>query len=221
MKTVLVTGGSKGIGAAICRRYRQGGWRVLAPRSGELDLSQASSIRAWLQRPEVEGIDALVNNAGINHVRELDGLESGDWERMLQVNLTAPFELIKALSGPMVRKGWGRIVNIGSAYSFVSRPGRAGYAAAKSGLLGLTRTAALELGGSGVLANLVSPGFIETDMTRLNNTPDQLERLRLQVPVGRLGTPDEVAELVFFLGSEINTYINGAAIPIDGGFLCQ
>lgn len=221
MRTVLITGGSRGIGAAVARRYERGGWKVIAPPREDLDLADSGSVVAWLAGPHGTTADAVVNNAAENIIAEIPSLDDQSWSRMLQVNLTAPFQIIREVGGAMAQRGWGRIVNIGSAFSFVSRAGRAGYTASKTGLLGLTRAAAIEFAPHNVLVNLVSPGYIETDMTRENNAPDQLAALAAQVPLRRLGTAEEVAELVYFLGSETNTYITGAAVPVDGGFLCQ
>src|SRR5207247_9010354 len=141
--------------------------------------------------------------------------------RMQTINLTAPLLMIKHFAPIMARQGWGRIVNISSIYSLISRPGRGAYASSKSGLNGLTRTAALEYAEAGILVNAVCPGFFCTDLTRQNNTPAQIEVLRQQVPPKRLGVPDDIASVVFSLGSEQNTFITGQTIVADGGFLAQ
>ena len=140
---------------------------------------------------------------------------------MLMINLTAPFLLIRHFAPRMAERGWGRIVNISSCYSLVSKPGRAGYSASKAGLNGLTRTAALEFSAAGVLVNAVCPGFIETDMTRKNNTPEQIAAICEALPIKRMGNSEEVAAYVYFLGSEQNTYISGQTAVIDGAFLVQ
>ena len=121
----------------------------------------------------------------------------------------------------MVQQGWGRIVNLSSCYSLVSRIGRAAYSSTKSGLNALTRTAALEYAEYNILVNAVGPGFVETDLTHQNNTPEQIQAICQQIPVKRLGRPEEVAELVFYLGTDQNSYITGQLIIIDGGFLAQ
>lgn len=221
MRTVVVTGGARGIGAAIAQKFAVSGWRTLTPSRTDLDLSDSASIEKWLTRPDAQEVDTLVNNAAENIIADLWTLDDAAWSRMIQINLTAPFQLLRAVTPAMAARRWGRVVNIGSAFTFVSRSNRAGYTSTKTGLLGLTRAAAIELAPKGILVNLISPGFIGTDMTRQNNSPEQIASLTSQIPAGRLGTPEEVAELAFFLGSENNTYITGAAIPIDGGFLCQ
>ncbi len=121
----------------------------------------------------------------------------------------------------MKERRWGRIVNISSCYSLVSRVGRMAYTASKSGLNGLTQTAAIELAPFNVLVNAIGPGFVETDMTRQNNTPAQIAALVAQVPLGRMAQPEEIAAFVAFLVSDRNTYLTGQIIPIEGGFLCQ
>lgn len=220
-RTVLVTGASRGIGAAIAERYRKAGWNVVAPMRSELDLSDAGNLARWILQHQDDPIDVLINNAAENIVAPLEQIKEDVWLRMLQINLTAPLQLMKTFGAAMAERQWGRIVNIGSIAAFVNRPGRVSYAATKSGLLGMMRGVALELAPHGVLVNMIAPGFIETDLTYQNNTAEVIEGMIEAVPMKRLGQPEEVAELVYFLGSEKNTFITGAAIPIDGGYLCQ
>lgn len=220
-RTALVTGAGRGLGAAIATRFRDAGYAVLTPARTELDLARPASIEEYASSGGLAEVDVLVNNAAENRVALLGELDLADWNRMLQIDLTAPFELIRRTAGAMAARRWGRIVNIGSAYGIVSRAGRGGYSAAKSGLNGLTRTAALEYAGGGVLVNTVCPGFADTEMTRQNNTPEAIADICSKIPLGRLARPEEIAEIVFFLGSEHNTYITGQTIPVDGGFLCR
>jgi len=217
-RTVLVTGASRGIGAAIAAAFRAGGDAVLAPPRAELDLEDLEAARAWCDGLDRD-VDVLVNNAGINPVAPLADLPLADWRRTLDVDLGAPFVLTQALGPRMAARGWGRIVNVGSAYSLVSRPGRGAYTAAKHGLAGLTKTAALELAPGGVLVNAVCPGFVGTDLTYQNNDEATIARLVSQVPLGRLAEPAEVAELVTWLASERNGYVTGQVVAVDGGFL--
>mgnify|MGYP001208097105 CR=1 FL=1 len=217
-RSVLVTGGSRGIGRAIVECFACHGWTVFSPSRTQLDLSSLDSVLVFLRAGGC-AVDTLVNNAGENIIAPFASLTLSDWSRMQMVNLTAPFLLSQAAAASMATTGWGRIVNIGSCYSFVSRSGRAGYTAAKSGLAGLTRAIAVECAERGILANCVSPGFVETDLTRRNNTPEQIKQLQGQVPAKRLGKPEEVADLVFFLGSEKNTYFTGQNVALRG-FLC-
>lgn len=220
-KRVFITGGSRGIGQAIARRFQQASYQVITPLRAELELSSIASIQAYLTERGPFRVDVLINNAGENRINLLDTLSVDEWQRIQTVNLIAPLLLIQHMAPYMAQQRWGRIVNISTIYSLLSRPGRAPYSASKAGLNALTRTAALEYAGGNILVNALCPGFVETDLTRQNNTPAQIEALCAQVPLGRLATPDEIAELVFFLGSEQNTYITGQTIIADGGFTIQ
>jgi 3-oxoacyl-[acyl-carrier protein] reductase len=219
-KTAFITGGARGIGQAIAKRFRQEGFEIAAPSRRELDLASLDSIETYLSTHATEA-DVLINNAGENLIFTLAKLGLPEWQRMQTINVTAPFLLTKHFAPLMARRGWGRIVNISSIYSLISRSGRGAYAASKAGLNGLTRTAALEYAEAGVLVNAVCPGFVETDLTRQNNTPAQIEALRQQVPLKRLGVPDDIASVVFYLASEQNTFITGQTIVADGGFMAQ
>lgn len=219
-RSVLITGASRGIGWAVAELYRAEGWTVLAPTRNELDLGSADSVRGWLAAARGE-VDVLVNNAGENPIGPIESMTLATWERTLAVNLTGPMLLAQGLSGPMRQRRWGRVVNISSIFGVVSRAGRAPYAAAKTGLLGFTRTAAIEWGADNVLVNALCPGYVETDLTRQNNTPEQIRSLCAQLPLGRLGQPGEIARAVYFLGSEQNTFITGQTLVADGGFTAQ
>ena len=137
---------------------------------------------------------------------------------MFMTNLISPLRLIRGFVSQMKRHKFGRIVNIGSVWAVVSKPGRAVYSASKNGLHGITNTLALELASYNILVNTVCPGFVLTELTEKNNTPEQIEQLCKDIPIGRLAKPEEIAETVFFLGSEQNTYLTGQKIVIDGGF---
>ena len=219
-RNVLITGGSRGIGAAIAARFAADGHRVVTPRRAELDLNNLDSLPEFLRLQETP-FDILVNNAGINFLNELPNVQLADWEMMLRVNLTSPLLLTQAVSIGMKAKGWGRIVNLSSIFSFVTKEGRAAYSASKSALNGLTRSAAVELAPHGILVNALCPGYVETEMTHLNNSPSQIKAIESQIPLGRLASPDEIARCVAFLGSEENSYLTGQVIVADGGFTCR
>ena len=220
-RTALVTGGSRGIGEASVRRFREEGIRVIAPTRQELDLASHESVRDYLRKNNTSEVDILVNNAAENIVHCIPDISLEDWQRILTVNLTSAFLLIQAMAAHMTKKKWGRIVNVSSCYSFLSREGRAAYSASKGGLDSLTRTAALEYGPHNILVNSVCPGFALTDLTRRNNTQAQMAALAEQTALKRLAEPREIVEVIHFLCSERNTYITGQAIIIDGGFCCR
>ena len=220
-RTVLITGASRGIGRAIAAQYCNSGYRVLVPSRSELDLGSRESIAGFLADPQNRAVDVLVNNAADNPIAPIESLPLDTFERCLGVNLSAPLQLMQAVVPHMHAQGWGRIVNLSSCYSTVSRQGRAAYGAAKAGLNSLTRTACLEFATGRILVNAVCPGFVSTELTYRNNSREQIEALCSGIPLGRLASPEEIASFVYFLGSESNTYITGQTMVIDGGFLCQ
>lgn len=217
----LITGASRGIGAAIASMLENRGIEVVTPTRDILDLSLIESIRAYIVSQQDVGIDILVNNAGINILNEVTQVKDEDWQTMIQVNLTAPMALIRGLSPYMKAQNWGRIVNISSIFSLVTKEGRSTYSATKAGLNGLTKTAAIELAPYDIMVNAVCPGYVETELTFANNSPEQLAAIAATIPLQRLAQPDEIAQLVSFLCSEENTYLTGQTLTIDGGFTCK
>jgi 3-oxoacyl-[acyl-carrier protein] reductase len=220
-RTVLITGAARGLGKAFATRFAAAGYRVVAPSRADMDLADERSIDAYAARSEIRAVDVLINNAAENVPQSLEDIETATAARAFQVNIAAPFALVRHIGPYMAERGWGRIVNIASVYGIVSRPKRSMYSTAKSAIGGLTRAAAVELGPRNVLVNAVAPGFADTDLTRQNNSPADIAALCSLVPLGRLAQPEEIAELVFFLGSHHNTYVTGQTVAIDGGFLCQ
>ena len=164
----LITGGSRGLGAAMASLLEDQGVEVIAPTRDVLDLSRMESIAAYIASEQGKGFDIIINNAGINLLNELTHVKDEDWQIMLQVNLTAPMALIRGFSPYMKAQKWGRIVNISSIFSLVTRENRSAYSATKAGLNGLTRTAAVELAPHGILVNAVCPGYVETELTFVN-----------------------------------------------------
>ncbi|MCE2663453.1 MAG: SDR family NAD(P)-dependent oxidoreductase [Microcystis wesenbergii TW10] len=217
----LITGGSRGLGAAMASLLEDQGVEVIAPTRDVLDLSRMESIAAYIASEQGKGFDIIINNAGINLLNELTHVKDEDWQIMLQVNLTAPMALIRGFSPYMKAQKWGRIVNISSIFSLVTRENRSAYSATKAGLNGLTRTAAVELAPHGILVNAVCPGYVETELTFVNNSPEQLAAITATIPLQRLAQPHEIAKLVSFLCSEENTYLTGQTLVIDGGFTCK
>ena len=216
-RVALVTGASRGIGRAVASRFEQLGACVLAPPRAELDLADPASVDRYLARLD-QPIDILVNDAGVNRLAGLVDTDDDLLRDTLEVNLIAPLRLARALAPAMAERGWGRVVNITSVWTVVAKERRLPYIVSKTGLNGLTRAMAVELGPTGVLVNAVAPGFVLTEMTTQNNTPEQLRVVADQVPLRRLAEPDEIAELVAFLASSRNSFMTGQVLVCDGGY---
>ena len=185
----------------------------------QVDFSDLESTERFLDEI-VNGppVDVLVNNAGTNRINEIDQIKEIDIDELISINLRAPMLLCRAVSTGMKNNRYGRIVNIGSIWSVMTKKGRAVYSATKSGIAGMTRAIAVDLAPYNVLVNSVSPGFINTELTKKTLSKEEYIQLSKQVPLGRFGEPQEVAQLVLFLCSSLNTYITGQNILIDGGF---
>jgi 3-oxoacyl-[acyl-carrier protein] reductase len=218
--TALVTGASRGIGAAIAEKLLQEGIAVIAPTRADLDLLSNSSIASFLNAL-TEPIDILVNNAGVNILSGITEASDSAMLETLQVNLLAPMQLIKGVANQMMARRFGRIVNISSIWSVVSKKRRLTYSASKAALNGMTRALAIELAPHNILINAVAPGYVNTELTRQNNSEQDINVIKETIPLQRLAEPNEIAETVFFLCSERNTYITGQVITVDGGFTCQ
>ncbi len=239
-KVALVTGGSRGIGRAIALALaRQGadvavnyrsrndaaeevvaeieglGRRSLAVQADVGETGQAESLIATTLESFGQ-LDVLINNAGITRDALLLRMKEADWDEVLRVNLKGAFNTSRAVARPMMRQRSGRIVNVGSVSGLMGQTGQANYAAAKAGLVGLTKSMARELGSRGITVNLVAPGFIPTDLNA--DLPDDWrERIRALIPLARFGDPRDVAHAVAFLATEEAAYITGAVLPVDGG----
>jgi 3-oxoacyl-[acyl-carrier protein] reductase len=234
-RTALVTGASGGIGEAIARQlHSQGATVVLAGRRSEALAALAEALGervrvevaelAELQTAErlIAGADAdgglgvLVNNAGLTRDNLALRMKDEDWQTVLEVNLTAVFRLIRAALRGMMRRRWGRIINVTSIVALTGNPGQANYAAAKAGMIGMTKSLAAEVASRGITVNCVAPGFIQTPMTAVLSE-DQRRRLLERVPVGRLGNPADVAAAIGYLASEEAAYVTGQTLHVNGG----
>jgi 3-oxoacyl-[acyl-carrier protein] reductase len=218
-RTALVTGASRGIGRAIAQLLAETGHSVLTPTRSEMDLASKGSIDSYLAALAAP-VEILVNDAGINRVAPLGDIKNQDLQDTLNINLSAPFHLIQSVSPQMQKGRFGRIVNISSIWSIVSRAGRITYSMSKSALNGMTRSMAIELAPFNILVNAVAPGYVLTDLTRQNNSDEDLVNISRAIPLQRLASPAEIASVVAFLCSEQNTYLTGQTLIVDGGFSC-
>ena len=237
-RTALVTGSTRGIGRAIAEALAGAGARVAvvgrdqakaAEAAGAIgggaqgfaaDVGDPASIGALVEAVEKAfgQIDVLVNNAGLTRDNILFRIKDDDWDTVLDANLRGAFLAIRAASRGMIKRRWGRIVNIASIVGITGNKGQANYAASKAGLIGLTKSVAKELGSRNVLVNAVAPGFIETDMTAAM-TPEARAALSGQIPLERLGSPRDIAGVVTFLASDYASYITGQTLVVDGGMV--
>lgn len=214
-KTALILGGRGDIGTEIAARFESGGYRATKVGRDDFDLTDTRSIDEWLQQRS-EPISCLVHSAGLNHPKRFSDLSDEDIETSFSANVAGFLHLTQRLIPELIDEK-GRIVVLSSIFGFLSRVGRLPYTMSKHALVGVVKTLALELAGDGVLVNAVSPGYIDTRLTRANNDQAMIDNLSKAIPLGRLGTAREIAELVFFLGSSANSYITGQDFVADGG----
>ncbi|MDP2953933.1 MAG: 3-oxoacyl-[acyl-carrier-protein] reductase [Chloroflexota bacterium] len=239
-RVALVTGSGRGIGRAIALRLAQegatlvvndlevaGGGRAVAEEiqaaGGQAlaiaaDISHPSSVQELMETAATSlgGIDIIVNNAGITRDALIMRMSEEDWDRVLTINLKGAFLCTKAALRHMVRRRWGRIINIASVVGLLGNAGQANYASAKAGLIALTKATAREVASRGITANAIAPGFIDTDMTR-NLSPELKEEILRQIPLGIFGQPEDVAHAAAFLASEAARYITGHVLHVNGG----
>ncbi|MBN7792362.1 beta-ketoacyl-ACP reductase [Microbacterium esteraromaticum] len=227
-RVVLVTGGNRGIGRAIAERFVRDGYRVaVTARSGEgpegtltvrADVTDAAAIDAAFTEVEEKlgPIEIVVANAGITKDTLLMRMSEDDFDSVVATNLGGTFRVVKRASKGMLRKRFGRVILISSVVGLYGSAGQVNYSASKSALVGFARSLTRELGGRGITANVVAPGFIETDMTA--ELPEETQKqYKASIPAGRFATPDEVAGAVAWLAGDDAAYISGAVIPVDGG----
>jgi 3-oxoacyl-[acyl-carrier protein] reductase len=235
-RAALVTGASGGIGAAVARALHGAGATVglsgtreapLAALAEELgarahvlpcDLADAAAVEALPRRATAAmgSLDILVNNAGITRDGLMARMSDADWQAVIDVNLTAAFRLTRGALRGMMRARWGRVISIGSVVGTAGNAGQANYAAAKAGLIGLSKSLAAEVASRNITVNVVAPGFIATAMTD-KLTEAQRETILASIPAGRMGRPDEIAAAVLYLASEEAAYVTGATLHVNGG----
>jgi len=227
-RTVLVTGGNRGIGLAIAQAFAKNGDRVAVTHRGsgapeglygvQCDITDAAAVDAAFTQIEKElgPVEVLVANAGITDDTLLLRMSDEQFDRVIDTNLAGAFRCAKRASSKMLRARWGRLIFISSVVGLYGGPGQVNYAASKAGLVGMARSITRELGSRNITANVVAPGFIDTEMTSVLSDDRRAEIIKA-VPAGRLASPDEVAATVTFLASDAAAYINGAVIPVDGG----
>lgn len=239
IRTALVTGASRGIGQSIANKLAANGYYVIGTATSETgaqsiqeslvsrDFQGEGRVLDVTNNEQVDGLVAelaergqspsiLVNNAGINKDNLVLRMDDDEWDSVIETNLTAIFKLTKACLRNMFRARWGRIINITSVVGFTGNSGQANYTAAKAGLVGFSKSLAAEIASRGITVNLVAPGFIETDMT--DALPDMIkEQLLKNIPMKRMGKPEDIAEAVAFLSSESASYITGETIHVNGG----
>lgn len=231
-KTILITGGTRGIGKAIAENFYNAGGDVtvtgtrinrpvflpreikylklkISPKTNHIEIAKIFN--------RFKKLDILVNNAGINIIEDVQKIDINNFDKILNLNLKTPLILCKQAC-KLMKKNGGKIVNIASIWSKLGKKGRASYIASKSGLAGLSRGLAVDLAKDNILVNTVSPGFVETDLTKKSLSTEQLSSIIKEIPLNRIAQTDEIAKLVCFLCSDLNSFITGQNIFIDGGF---
>ncbi len=237
-RTALVTGSTRGIGRAIAQALASAGARVAVvgrdqakaeevaaalgndARGLACDLTDAAAATALVDRATqaIGGVDILVNNAGLTRDNLMLRMTDEDWQTVIDANLRAAFLTMRAATRLMMKKKWGRVINVASIVGIVGNKGQANYAASKAGLIGLSKSIAKEYASRNILVNVIAPGFIDTDMTAAM-TPEAKTAMSAQIPLGRLGKPEDVAGLVAFLASDLSAYITGQVLVVDGGMV--
>jgi 3-oxoacyl-[acyl-carrier protein] reductase len=238
-QTVIVTGASRGIGKATAKLFLERGAKVfgtgtssdadqaLLKEMGDVgefeylqaDFSSSKGIDDFIKKIKaIPRIDVCINNAGINLLHEIESIPDSDYDEVISVNLNAPVKISRYLAEKMKAQKYGRIVNVASIWSAITRPKRGIYTISKNALVGLTQTMAIELAPHNVIINAISPGFTMTELTENTNTQEELDNISNSIPAKRLANPEEMANVILFLSSKENSYLTGQNIIVDGGF---
>lgn len=237
-KTAIVTGASRGIGKAIAMALAQKGADIalvatkietasataaevaklgVKTKAYAVNVADSGAVNSCVEQVMAEfgGVGILVNNAGVTRDNLLMRMSDADWQEVIDVNLKGAFQFLRAVTRPMMKARWGRVINISSVSGITGNPGQVNYAASKAGMIGMTRAAALELAGRGITVNAVAPGFIETDMTK--EFEAQKSAICEKIPLARFGQPQDIAAAVAYLASEEAGYVTGQVLIVDGG----
>jgi len=237
-KTVIITGGTRGIGASLVKSFLTAGANIIVTGTSvkavegfknlnkndkieyhSLDFLSKKSIKNFLDIIEgLDRVDCLINNAGINKINPIFEISEKEWDEINNVNLRGPFLLTKNVSKKMKIQNFGRIINIASIFGVVSKKKRVVYSSTKSALIGFTRALALDMAPFNVLVNAISPGFIDTDLTRKILSKKEINNLTKRIPLQKLGDPVDISNIALFLCSDKNRYITGQNFIVDGGF---
>lgn len=240
-RIALITGATRGIGKQIADCFSDAGAGLILTGTKpeeieklnsslagkgiqnvkylQVDFADFESTGKFLEKlSAIPKIDICVNNAGINIINDFVDTQTDDFKTINNINLMAPFEILRVAGKKMLDNNYGRVVNIASIWSIISRQGRSMYSTSKHAIVGLTKTLAVEWAAHNVLVNAVSPGFTLTELTKNTNSPEQLEEIKKAIPAKRMADPIEVARLILFLCSDLNSYITGQNIAIDGGY---
>jgi 3-oxoacyl-[acyl-carrier protein] reductase len=241
-KTVLITGATRGIGKQIAQDFQKLGAQLILTgtnideinklneehkKSDDkkiqyycVDFSKDDSLTAFIKDlGKHKRIDVCINNAGINRINSITDTKLTDWKDIMDVNIKAPFIILREVGNKMKTNRYGRIVNIASIYGVISKEKRAIYSSSKFGLIGLTKSISIELAPHNILANCVSPGFVLTDLTKKILNENEMKELENKIPMGRLAVPEDISRVVLFLSSDLNTYITGQNLIVDGGYV--
>ena len=235
----VVTGGARGIGAAVSSRLLVAGCKVTVLGKSEshynsffrsqsqyekqlsflkCDLGNEAQVNRACEKLAIASVDILINNAGINKIALAEEVELSDWDLIQMVNVKAPFMLSKAVLPFMASQKWGRIVNVASIFGEITKSKRVSYTSSKAALIGMTKAIAVDYAAQNILVNCVSPGFLDTDLTRSILSADEILKLAQEIPMKRLGQASEITEIILHLCSDLNTLMTGQNLILDGGF---